>query len=209
LIAAGHPDAVADGRDRVEVLAEVAADLQLQLGVAGVHERGRLVGVRLGLVDEEVADDGHRCAAHAAEQFGHRHAQRLALDVQQRHLDAGDRVGGDRGPVAGVFLHAVQQPLEAQRVLADEELLELAFDDRLDDRERRPGRLPDADDALVGLDLEDQTRRGLADATGPLQRLPERHPDRSRLDTCDPQERVYARARSMDCQLSGDCQQCL
>src|SRR5207342_3036653 len=109
----------------------------------------------------------------------------------------------DRGPVAGVFLHAVEQPLEAKRVLADEELAQLALDDRLDDRQRRAGSLADAHDPLVGLHLEDEARSGLADAAGPLERLAERHPDRGRLDTCDPQERVYARAPSVDCQLSG------
>ena len=36
-------DRVADGRDRVVVLLEVAPDLELELRVAGVDERGRLV----------------------------------------------------------------------------------------------------------------------------------------------------------------------
>ena len=41
----------------------------------------------------------------------------------------------------------------------DEELRELAVDDRLDRRERRAGRLADADEPLVGVDLDDQARR--------------------------------------------------
>ena len=81
----------------------------------------------------------------------------------------------------------------AERILADQELPELALDDRLDDGERRPGGLTDADDALRGPELEDQPGRGLADAAGPLERLAKRHPDRGRLDACDPQDRVYTR----------------
>ena len=110
---------------RVVVLAEVAPDLELQLGVAGLDERGRLARVRLGLVDEEVADDRHRSPAEAAEQLRHRHAERLALEVEQRDLDAGDRVGADAAPVAGELLHPVHEPLGAERILADEELRQL------------------------------------------------------------------------------------
>ncbi len=48
-------DPVADRRDRVVVLAEVPSDLELELGEPGVDERRRLLRVRLGLVDEQVA----------------------------------------------------------------------------------------------------------------------------------------------------------
>ena len=68
----GRSDLVADRCDRVVILAEVPPDLQLQLRVAGVDERCRLAGVRLGLVDEQVADDGNLAAAEATEQLGDR-----------------------------------------------------------------------------------------------------------------------------------------
>ena len=119
-------DLVADRRDRVVVLAEVAAHLELQLGVAGVDERRRLARVRLRLVDEQVADDRSLATAEAAEQLGDRDAERLALEVEQRDLDPGDRVRGDPAPVARELLHPVHEPLGAQRVLADEELRQLA-----------------------------------------------------------------------------------
>jgi len=62
---------------------------------------------------EEVADDRHRLAREAAEQLRDRQPERLALQVEQRHLDAGDRVGGDPGPVARVLLEAMEDPLDA------------------------------------------------------------------------------------------------
>ena len=84
----------------------------------------------------------------------------------------------------------MDEPLDPERVLADEELRELAVDDRLDRRQRRAGRLADADEPLVGVDLDDQAGGRLADPAGPLQRLPERHANRRRLHACDPQEAV-------------------
>ena len=48
------------------VLREVAPDLQLQLGMPGRDEVRRLLRVRLGLVDEEVADHRNPLAAVAA-----------------------------------------------------------------------------------------------------------------------------------------------
>ena len=158
-ILTSEPDLVADRRDRVVVLSEVAPHLELQLRVAGVDERGRLAGVRLGLVDEQVADDRHLPTAEAAEQLGHRDAEGLALEVEERDLDPGDRVGRDAAPVARELLHPMDEPLRAERILADEELRQLLLDDRPDRRQRRPGRLAEADDALVGMDLDERGPR--------------------------------------------------
>ena len=96
-ILTSRPDLVANRRDRVVILAEVAPDLELQLGVAGVDERCGLARVRLRLVDEQVADDRNLPTAEAAEQLGDRDAERLALDVEERDLDPGDRVRARSG----------------------------------------------------------------------------------------------------------------
>ena len=104
------------------ILLEVAPDLELQLGVARVDECAGLLRVRLRRVDEEVADDRDAVAAEAAEQLGDRDAERLALQVEQGHLDPGDRVRAHPAPVARELLHPVHEPLDAQRVLADQEL---------------------------------------------------------------------------------------
>lgn len=151
--------------------------------MTGRDEFRRLAGVRLGLVDEQVAHDRHRVAHTPTEQVDHRGAERLALEVEERHLEPRDRIRGDRLPVAGVLLHPVDEPRGAERVLADEELRKLPVDDRLDRRQGRPRRLADPDETLVCVDLDDQPGGGLADAPGPDQGLPEWRAHRRRLHT--------------------------
>ena len=170
-------------------LREFAADLELQLAVARVDERLRLARVRLRLVDEQVADDRHAVGAEAAEQLRDGRAQRLALEVEEGDLEPGDRVGGDPAPVARELLHPVDEPLGAQRVLADEELRQLLFDDRADRRQRRPGGLTDAGDTLVRVHLHHEPRGGLAHAARPCQRLAHGRPNRGRGDARDPHRR--------------------
>ena len=188
-------DAVADRGDRVVVLLEVAADLELQLGVARVDERAGLLRVRLGRVDEEVADDRNPVAAEAAEQLRDGDAERLPLQVEQGDLDPGDRVGADPAPVPRELLHAVHEPLDPQRILADEELRQLRVDDRLDRRQRRSGRLADPHQALVGVDLDEQARRRMPGAARPDQRLPHGGPHSDRFDLGDPHRDGYTTAR--------------
>ena len=188
-ILTSRPDRIADRRDRVVVLPEIAPDLELQLGVAGLDERGRLAGVRLGIVDEEVADDRDVAAAEAPEQLCDRDAERLPLDVEERHLDAGDRVGADPAPVARELLHPVHEPLGAERVLPDEELRQLGLDDRPDRGQRRPGCLADADEALVGVDLDEQPGCRQAGSSGPDERLAHRSANGDGMNAGDPHER--------------------
>ena len=128
-------------------------------------------------------------AAVAAEQLGDRDAEGLALQVEQRHLDAGDRVGA-RCPLQLREYSSSRCTSHSTRSGSspDEELRELAVDDRLDRREGRAGRLAEADEPLVGVDLDDQAGGRLADPSRPLERLPQWDANRRRLDACDPQE---------------------
>ena len=99
----------------------------------------------------------------------------------------------------------MQEPFDPERILAGEELRELAVDDRLDRRERGAGRLAQADEPLVGLDLDDQPGGRLADAPSPLEGLPEGDANRRRLDTCDPQEGRRVSSARRYCQPSRNC----
>ena len=104
--------------------------------------------------------DADAVAALAAEQLMHRHTQRLALDVPQRLVDAGERAHVHAA--AAIEPAAIQHRpviLDLVRVLADQivgQFLHLggdscgaAFDHRL-----APAR-----DALIGIDLQEQPAR--------------------------------------------------
>ena len=100
-----------------------------------------------------------------AEQLAHRLAERLPLDVPERDVDAADRV--DRDPAAAdedhAAVHLVPEPLDVERVLADQQLAQ-AVRDRMrgrgvHERRDRVGRrvdLADAGDPLVGVDQDDE-----------------------------------------------------
>ena len=184
-----RPHLVADRCDGVVILSEVAPDLELQLGGAGIDERSGLARVRLRLVDEQVADDGNPLPAEPAEQLGDRDTERLPLDVQERDLDPGDRIGANPAPVAGELLHPVHEPLRAERVLPDEELGQLRVDDRADRRERRSGSLADADDTLIGMDLDEQPGRRQPRPAGPDEGLTHRRAHWNCMDAGDPHRR--------------------
>src|SRR5262245_47231279 len=144
-------------------------DVRPQRSARGAHAGGRPVGLAvhhadahldrakpalLHVAEELVADPrlvgpasgrvrGHARGAPAAEQTPDRRAQRLAEDVPERQVDAGD--GGDREPapselrqhvtaVEGITLtrRVVQdlpQPADVARILTDEERGEVTVDD--------------------------------------------------------------------------------
>ena len=142
---------------------QVRERIELQRGVAGVDDGPDLlhhafVGAEVAAVRVGVEQD---VVAHlAAEQLVDRLAQHLAADVPQRDVDAADHVG--RGAArAGVGERAerlVPEPLDLRRVLADQQLVELA-DDARDSAVGDPGRRGDlapAGDALVGADLDEE-----------------------------------------------------
>ena len=108
----------------------------------------------------EVAVHAHLVAVSAAEHFKDRHVIVLALDVPERHFDAGDG-GAEDGAAAveGAAVHTLPEVLYLQRVCADEHGSELidggldsscaAFNDRF-----APAAYP-----LVGFYLEEHPAR--------------------------------------------------
>ena len=96
-----------------------------------------------------------------AEQLAHRLAEGLPLDVPEGDVDAADRV--DRDPAAAdeddAAIHLVPEPLDVERVLADQQLAEAvgnrvrarSADERRDGLGRRVD-LTDAGDPLVRVD---------------------------------------------------------
>src|SRR5581483_6937464 len=101
--------------------------------------------------------DAHALAAHAAEQVHHRHAELLAQDIPERHLNAGHRSGTDdaRHAVAHhAQQHLLPEKLDARWILAEEDRPEI-LDRRLDDARPAAG-LAQAGDAFIGLDLHEE-----------------------------------------------------
>ena len=102
----------------------------------------------------------HLVAHPPAQQVVDRHAEGLALDVPQGLVDAGDGAHQDRAAaIKAAAVHGLPQVVDAARVLADQEWRHLV-DGRFD-RARAPfdHRFAPADDAFVGLDLEQHPAR--------------------------------------------------
>ena len=132
-------DAVHPGRDPLLGLLDHPADV-LVVGVARGDRRQLLVD-------------------RAAQELDDRHAQQLALDVPERHVDRGDGVARDPAAVAVPPLLVAERVPDrdvVERVLADDPLGH-ALDDGLG-REVRLRELGDglapAHDAVVGRDLD-------------------------------------------------------
>ena len=100
-----------------------------------------------------------------ADQLAHRLAERLALDVPERDVEAADRVNGDptTSDEDDAAVHLVPEPLDVERVLADQQLVQ-ALRNRVRARsahERRDGLgrrvdLADAGDPLVRVHQDDE-----------------------------------------------------
>jgi hypothetical protein len=101
-------------------------------------------------LDVRVADD--LVAGEAAEQLVDRDVERLALDVPEGDVDGGDGRGGDvAGREEAASEHLLPEALDLERVLADEERLEVL--DGAGDGKLAAGEaaFADAPDALVGV----------------------------------------------------------
>ena len=109
--------------------------------------------------------DRHLVQAAPAEQVGDRSACGLAGDVPERHVDCRDDVQRRTATavVVGAVEHHLPHPVDLQGVLADDQLADATGDRvrrrHLHDRPRdvrRRVRLADADDALVGVHLDEE-----------------------------------------------------
>ena len=110
-------------------LAADGEDARLPVRQDRVEDLGRLASVGVPV-------DHRRLAALPAPEVVDRHPGDLALDVPERHVDAGDGVVEDRpGPPIRVDGHHVPQVLDVGGVAADEERREI-----LVDRARHEGR---------------------------------------------------------------------
>jgi hypothetical protein len=132
--------------------------LHADVPVPLLHEPPR---IRLDVLKRLAARVGVRVdgrAALASEQLIHRHPSPLAEDVPQRHVHAAERIA-QHGPVSPVRTDERRLPhvLDRQRVLADEEWLEVFVDGRFN----RPRTLRECGAAeavqprLVGEHLDD------------------------------------------------------
>ena len=118
-----------------------------------VSRAARLAGVG-------VAIHAHAVAELAAEHLVDRHAVGLAGKVPQRDLDRRDAAA--LAAVAAELLDAPEEPVDVARVLAEEPALQ-------HQREGLAGAVADlaeADDPLVGVDLQERGRERRADDVG-------------------------------------------
>ncbi len=135
---------------------------ELEGGVAGFLEAGGLFG---GL-DAVLAEKSRGISAHlgvgrATEQIANRLAIGLALDIPECDIDTGDGVqhGAATAHVDGGLVHLAPEPLDVERILADQHFLEAdhhrmgagRVDNRLGDV-GRGFRLTDAGDPFIGVD---------------------------------------------------------
>ena len=155
----GEPDVV------VGILAE-RPPAELDRREALLAERRDRLGDLLGRVRHQPGRVGaDPVVLDGAEQLADRLAERLPLDVPERDVDAADRV--DRDPAAAdedhAAIHLVPEPLDVERVLADQQLAQALRDrvraGRVHERRDGLGRrvdLADAGDPLVGVDQDDE-----------------------------------------------------
>ena len=127
--------------------------ITLERRQTGRHLAERKLGGALGRrsVPAAVAPD---LVAHlAAQQLVDGHAQRLALDVVEGHLDTGRGAVLDRTAACEVVVvHRLPELFDAEGVLADDQLAKLL--DHRNDSHRATGRVAPADNALVSLNLD-------------------------------------------------------
>ena len=164
-----------DDRDRLPALAafhlqpDGAERVPFEGAEAERDGAARRIGVLLGRFRAEEPVVGiafDPVALLAADQLEDRHAERLALDVEERRLDRAEGAPEHRArPPVGIAVHPLDEVFDRERILSDDEALELL--DRRRHRLRPPlqRRLADAVDAGVGVELdEDEVRaRGVGD----------------------------------------------
>jgi hypothetical protein len=153
-----------DGARRVEHR-ELFGAVHLEGVEAAFHEALHVLDDGRWPIPADPAVDLDAVAHLAAEQLVDRHAERLALDVPERLVDAGDRTHQDRAASVEIAaVHRLPEVVDARRVLPDQlagELLHGCLDGA---RAAFDDRLAPAADAFVGLDLQEHPPR--SDAVG-------------------------------------------
>ena len=154
----------------VAVAQRLVADRHLQPREALRHpELGR--GGKLLAVEEAEAEGGidRHARMRAAEQPPHRLFQRLALDVPQRDVDRGERMRGIAGLAARHQrpIELVPDALMRQRIVAEDRRPGDAVDDLRDHVLFGDAGEAVADQAVVGLDLDDGSRRATSCVSTP------------------------------------------
>ena len=130
-------------------------------GDAPGHALPGLSGGLFGGVAADVPVDAHLGAGQAAEQLVDRHAVGLALDVPQRHVDGADgRPGGRTAAVEPAAEARLPQVLDPLRVFADQVRDQVLQHPLRRVRDEVVGGVAVADDAGVGLDLEEDVAAG-------------------------------------------------
>ncbi len=164
-----RPDAL-PGRPHMGDVARLALTHRTPAELDGpkalLHQPGAdALGLGRRVAEQDGGVGAERLAETAAEELVDRPFRRLADDVPQGDLDAAHRLDDRPLPAEEdrALVHAVDEAVDLERVLADDALGQAAaylvrqrrLDDRLGDERRRVG-LADAGDAGVGMDLDDQ-----------------------------------------------------
>lgn len=174
-----------------DIVANAApADLQLERVVTALGQQHfGFFDIALGIAARERPEHGQRLADRAAEQFRHRHAQALALRVEQRRFD--------RGLGEAVAARDLVQPehraVDIGRILSDERGREISIDGQLDPlgtfiavRQAADRRgFAKALDAVARAQTDDDEGLLLHRRHGELMRANGREVNQNRFDGCD------------------------
>src|SRR5271157_1661766 len=133
----------------------------------GDHGTARDVVDRFALLVEAAAGVSFDPVAAAAEKTVERQFGDLAGDVPERDVDAADCIHNDAAPpeLSGAREHLLPQPLDQQRVLADQHRPQHLLDNARGGPTADPG-LTDPGHPLVGLDLDQQAAAPRLHAAG-------------------------------------------
>src|SRR5271156_1789513 len=148
----------------------IAPDLHLHApeaaGAIPLGFAGEIVD-RLAFLVKAAAGIGLDPLTAAAEEAIERHFGDLAGDVPERDVDAADRIHDDPAAavLAGPCEHLLPQPLDQERVLADQHRLQQLVDDVPRDA-AADASLADPDHSLVGLDLDEEPAAARLHAAG-------------------------------------------
>ncbi len=118
-------------------------------------------GVGVVLLGHIRGIDPHLVPDAAAQQLVHRHAEGLALDVPQGDVHRRDGGHDDRTPEILGAVEILADVLNTEGVLADEIGLEFFNGGRRGAEEAPVARLAQADDAGVGVDLDEEVMLGV------------------------------------------------